>query len=260
MQRSRPPSALASSPRATAKPVAAAASATASGPPGRAPAAGDAVEAAKVWLLLTLASLDRGAAATASDVACVDAAVAALEALAGADSPPSPDNNGAAAPSFADRLSGLWRLVYSSTFAGVQAGSQGFTGPPGAPGVRLGAVLQRIQPASARLDNILELSLPPPLPFGLSGTRGPTLCVQLRHEMELVGEAVVRLRFTEAVLRLRGARGAHPLALPSPLRALGLEGAVPEGLRGGSFCTSFVDGQLRVSRGDRGELRVFLRA
>ena len=34
---------------------------------------------------------------------------------------------------------------------------------------------------------------------------------------------------------------------------------LPRELSGGSFDTSFVDTELRISRGDRGELRVFVK-
>jgi acetyl-CoA synthetase len=62
------------------------------------------------------------------------------------------------------------------------------------------------------------------------------------------------------VMLARGVKGARPLALPNPVRALGLEGMLPEALRGGAFDTPFLDEELRISRGDRGELRVFVRA
>ncbi len=86
----------------------------------------------------------------------------------------------------------------------------------------------------------------------------PDAC--LCADAQAVGATGVRIAFTEVVLRTRGLRGARPLALPSPLRALGIEAALPESLRGGAFETSFVDGECRVSRGDRGEVRVFVRA
>ena len=41
----------------------------------------------------------------------------------------------------------------------------------------------------------------------------------------------------------------------SPFKMLQL----PQEFRGGAFDTTFADGDLRVSRGDRGELRLFVR-
>lgn len=139
-----------------------------------------AVSLAKSSLLSAIAGLDRGAAATPSDVAAVDAAIAALEAAGAAEE--------ASAAPLDTRLAGKWRLVYSSTFAGVQAGSQGFRGPPGGgTPVRLGPVYQRIQPNAQRLDNILELVVPGPFFIG-----SLTVTATLSHLMRVTGERSIR--------------------------------------------------------------------
>jgi len=200
---------------------------------------------AKQRLLFVAAPLDRGSAARPSDRGAVEDAVAALEASC---SPPE---------DVTELLSGTWRLLYSSTFA--------VAGPPGAgTPLRLGAVQQRIQPARQRLDNIVELSVSLPFvaPVCVSAT--------LRHSLELEGRTA-RIAFTELTLRPpRGLRGARPVSLPGPAAlAPGLdvlpgmrqavEQAVVQAARAGTFDTTFVDGQLRVSRGALGELRVFVR-
>lgn len=218
------------------------------------------VAAAKASLLRLVASLDRGAAASPSDRVAVDSAVAALERA----SRGVPQLNAAAAggaprleEAFSETLSGLWRLVYSSTFAGEGPGSQGFTGAPGAgTPLRLLGVFQRISTRRRTLDNIVELRVPAPFP--LPG--GVTVVATLAHSLEATGETGVRIEFTEVQLRLRGVKGARPLALPSPLKALGIDAALPASLRGGAFDTTFLDGEARISRGDRGETRVFVRA
>jgi hypothetical protein len=108
-----------------------------------------------------------------------------------------------------------------------------------------------------RLDNIVELRVPAPWP--LPGAL--TLTATLAHTLEATGGAGVRIRFEEVTFRGRGLRGARPLTLPSPLKALGIDDSIlPPNLRGGAFETTFVDGEARVSRGDRGEVRVFVRA
>jgi hypothetical protein len=56
--------------------------------------------------------------------------------------------------------------------------------------------------------------------------------------------------------------GTGPFKLPSPLDALPREARdalTNAGARSGSFETTFVDDDVRVSRGDRGECRVFVR-
>ena len=174
----------------------------------------------------------------------MEAAVAALEAAhasAGGDAVSAP---------LPDRLNGLWRLCYSSAFAAGGVGAPG-AGTP----IRLGAVLQRVQWRKAALDNIVELRVPAPLPLA------PPLTVRatLAHALTPEGPRGCRIELTEVQLRLIGVKGARPLALPSPLRALGLDAALPAQLRGGAFDTPFCDGELRVSRGDGGELRVFVR-
>ena len=205
-----------------------------------------AVESQKAALLRLLATLDRGAAATGSDRAAVEACASQLES--------APHSVTATTP-LRDRLSGKWRLAYSSTFAGVPGGSQGFTGPPGAgTPVRLGAVYQRVQLSTkARLDNIVELQLPGLLPFT---TLPVSVC--LGHSCEVSG-VTTTIEFKEVTFRLQGVRGARPITLPSPLQALGMQAVLPLQLRGGRFDTSFCDDDFRISRGDRGELRIFTR-
>ena len=216
-----------------------------------------AVAARKAALLRLVAPLDRGAAATPSDRAAVDAAVAALESAARhAPARLNAAAEGADAASFGEALSGLWRLVYSSTFAGDGPGTQGFTGAPGAgTPLRLLGVAQRVSWRKRTLDNVVELRVPAPFP--LPG--GVTVVATLAHALEATGGCGVRIEFTELQLRTRGVKGARPLQLPSPLRALGLDQALPPSLRGGAFETTFMDGEARISRGDRGETRVFVR-
>ena len=208
------------------------------------------LDTGKQALLRLLATLDRGSAASAADRSAVDDAVAAIEQKG--------SKNRGEASSLADRLAGKWRLAYSSTFAGVSGGSQGFTGPPGAgTPLRLGAVYQRIQPFNKRrLDNIVELRVPGLLPF--SGSIPVTAC--LSHSLEFIGPDTVRIEFLDVTFRVQGVRGLRPITLPSPVQALGLQAILPLQLRGGEFTTTYCVADFRVSRGDRGELRIFTRA
>ena len=80
-----------------------------------------------------------------------------------------------------------------------------------------------------------------------------------------------RIQLTELILRPpTGLKGARPLTLPSPLKTFpGLEAAVEQALsaalpaaaqRGaGEFTTTFIDRDMRNSRGALGELRIFTR-
>ena len=167
------------------------------------------VEAAAASLMRTVAPLDRGAAASVSDVARVKAAIARLEAAA----PPTIDRG--AEFELLESIAGRWRLCYSSTFAEGRGGgelaalSQGFTGAP--PG--LGAVYQDIRFDAAKgewfLDNLVALSGPtPPL---------PELRAKLVHRVSATRDEL-SIQFEETTLRVSGLKGK--VSLPGPQRLL----------------------------------------
>jgi len=228
---------------AGAAPAARGAPAAAAPPPGAAAALVD-------RLLVAVSGLDRGLVASRAEQMAVDDACRELERAA----PPGADYRADDSP-----LRGAWRLVYSSAFAltgslgGQRPGPPAFLSP-----VRLGRVEQRIRPGQGTLDNVVDLLLPP-LPLGGAA---PVAQVCLRHDYEAAGRLTTRITFTETVVRVAGdgPLGSLPsLALP-PLDRL------PEPLRpsresrGATFDNTYVDARVRVSRGDRGELRVYVRA
>lgn len=200
-------------------------------------------EATKYRLVKVLAALDRGVAASDDDRAFVGDLIDDLERAA--DVPRD--------ASLEKALDGEWRLAYSSTFAGEQPGSQGFTGAPGqgAPGVSLGAVYQRLNAELKTCDNVVCLRSPLP---GITGT------ASLGHEYVVDGRGM-KISFTGVTVE-SSPFGSMPFKLPSPLDALPKEARdalVGAGAQSGSFETTYVDADVRVSRGDRGELRVFVR-
>ena len=216
--------------------------------PGRSAAPPSAAtEATKYRLVKVLAALDRGVAANDDDRTYVGDLVDQLEAEA---------KSTGGVPEDADlekALDGEWRLAYSSTFAGEQPGSQGFTGAPGqgAPGVTLGAVYQRLNAEAKTCDNVVCLRSPIP---GVSGVAA------LGHSYEVDGRSMT-ISFTGVTVE-SSPFGVGPFKLPSPLDALPREARdalTNAGARSGSFETTFVDDDVRVSRGDRGECRVFVR-
>ena len=215
-----------------------------------------AVRAAKYALVKRLAALDRGVAADDDDRRAANALVEELERLAGEGSA-EPGGKKSYAPTDDDlerALDGEWRLAYSSTFAGEGAGSQGFTGAPGTgtPGARLGSVFQRFSSERKTCDNVLRLGFGPPPSFAGEASLG--------HSYVVAG-ATTRITFTGVTLE-SNPFGLPRLTLPSPLDALpeeAKEAAFGAGLQSGAFDTTFVDDDVRVSRGDRGETRVFVR-
>ena len=243
------------------------------------PAPADILKALKARLVSSLAPLDRGAAASPAAVAAVEAAAGALIASAGGPvdlrwaepgTAPAPSSSGAppppasprAPPSTMDALAGTWRLLYSSAFAKARrgAGASSSLGP-----ARLGQILQEISPYGGTLANIVQFTLPPPpLPPGLPALPAVApvvITATLRHTLEAGGGGpTVRITFEGTDVRgdggLGGFLGAAPaLTLPSlpdflrPSRAQ----------RSSTFDVLYLDGDLRIGRGERGELRVHAR-
>jgi len=205
------------------------------------------VAALKTMLLCKVAPLDRGVAASSKDRMAVEEATSALE-----DAFAAPGGGADCDNPIDEQINGKWRLVYSSTFAGQGGGTQGFTGSPTGGGpLQLGQVFQRIQARKKVVDNIVEIRTPSVWPFpDITGS------ATLSHSLNLKGPKTIEITFENVTVRVGGAlRGIRPLAppqLPEQFRP-------PPALRSGSFATTFVDSEMRVSRGDRGELRIFVK-
>ena len=183
-----------------------------------------------------------------------------------------------------DDLAGTWRLLYSSAFA--RAARKGRRGGPAVGPFRLGQVFQAVSPYGGTLDNVVELvAPPPPLPSAVAGfLRGAVARVTgnkassssssssssspapvvvtatLRHSLELgAGGPTATITFEGVDVRadggLSGLLGSLPAlslpaGLPAPLRPSASQ-------RTSAFDVLYLDGDLRVARGERGELRVF---
>lgn len=229
------------------------------------------VVSARERLLMAVSGTDRGARAGPEERLAVDAAVDALVAAGDAES------TTLRFPEDLERISGKWRLVYTSAFSasfGTQgAGEQNNRGsrggrapdPLGGPAgqgspVQLGAVYQRIRlaggdVATRAVDNIVEVKgrvVPWPLP-----QVGPSLngSVTLEHSFKEEGGARLRIALRKVTLRAKGTGlpFVRPLELPEVPNFLSDAGA-------GSFDTVFCDGIVRVTRGvEFGETRVFVR-
>ena len=230
------------------------ASSSSSTPASREPGdPGDPAAKLKFALFKTLATLDRGVASGAADRAAVRSLVESLEATASA----APSSLAPSDAALEAALDGEWRLAYSSTFAGEQAGSQGFAGAPGGAGAPLGSVYQRISAAEKTCDNVVQLGA------ATSPLRG---AAALGHAYVVSGRTTT-ITFTGVTVE-EAPFGLPAFKLPSPLDALpreardALEGAgetAGVGIGSGAFETTFVDADARISRGDRGELRVFVK-
>ena len=106
----------------------------------------------------------------------------------------------------------------------------------------LGQVYQRIDVEKGRVDNIVEVDVP------LLGTI--ELC--LEHDLRVEGDSYV-ITFTGT--KVGGSSFELPFldSLPQALKPPQQE------LSSASFVNAYVDATMRVSRGDRGELRVYVK-
>lgn len=161
-----------------------------------------------------------------------------------------------------DQLAGTWRLIYSS---GFNTGSLGGR-RPGPPAVFvplvLGQVYQRIDNNRGKLDNIVEFlfSLPlPSLPFLPSyTTETPAVRLTLGHDFSVQSPSTVEIVYEDTSAQLLGSQflDAFPRfdvpSVPEFLRP-------PRFLRSATFNVTFLDSMLRITRGDRGELRIYLK-
>ncbi|KAL9408403.1 hypothetical protein AB3S75_046878 [Citrus x aurantiifolia] len=195
----------------------------------------------KLKLLSAVSGLNRGLAANTDDLQKADAAAKELEAVGG----PVDLSVGL------DRLQGKWRLLYSSAFSSRTLGGS----RPGPPTGRLlpitlGQVFQRIDILSKDFDNIaeLELGVPWPLP-------PVEVTATLAHKFELIGSSNIKIIFEKTTVKTTGNLSQlPPLELPRFPDAL----RPPSDTRSGEFEVTYLDNDTRITRGDRGELRVFV--
>ncbi|PON37713.1 Plastid lipid-associated protein/fibrillin conserved domain containing protein [Parasponia andersonii] len=195
----------------------------------------------KLKLLSAVSGVNRGLAANEEDLRKAEDAAKELEGVAGKVDL-SKD---------LDKLQGRWKLIYSSAFSSRTLGGS----RPGPPTGRLlpitlGQVFQRIDILSKDFDNIVDLEFGAPWPF-------PPIEVTatLAYKFELIGTSSIKITFEKTTVKATGNLSQlPPLDLPR----------LPDGLRpqsnpgSGEFEVTYLDDDTRITRGDRGELRVFV--
>ncbi|XP_019432739.1 PREDICTED: probable plastid-lipid-associated protein 6, chloroplastic isoform X2 [Lupinus angustifolius] len=191
----------------------------------------DSISTLKFNLLSIVSGLNRGLAANEDDLRKADAVAKELEDAAGLVDL-SVD---------IDKLQGRWKLIYSSAFS-----SRRRLLP-----ITLGQVFQRIDIFNKDFDNIVELQLGTPWPLPpLEAT------ATLAHKFELIGSSKIKIVFDKTTVKTTGSLSQlPPLEVPR----------LPDGLRppsnttgSGEFEVTYVDSDTRITRGDRGELRIFV--
>ncbi|XP_010488397.1 PREDICTED: probable plastid-lipid-associated protein 6, chloroplastic [Camelina sativa] len=195
----------------------------------------------KLKLLSAVSGLNRGLVASVDDLRKAEEAAKELETAGG----PVDLTDGL------DILQGKWRLLYSSAFSSRSLGGS----RPGLPTgrlipVTLGQVFQRIDVFSKDFDNIAEVELGAPWPFPpLEAT------ATLAHKFELLGTCKIKITFEKTTVKTSGNLSQIPPfdipRLPDSFRPSSNPGT-------GDFEVTYVDDSMRITRGDRGELRVFV--
>ncbi|KAG0494083.1 hypothetical protein HPP92_005077 [Vanilla planifolia] len=195
----------------------------------------------KLKLLSAVSGLNRGLAASEDDLKRADTAAKELEDTGGVV-----DLN-----KDLDKLQGKWKLIYSSAFSSRTLGGS----RPGPPigrliPITLGQVFQRIDVLSKDFDNIVELQFGTPWPLPPIGATAT-----LAHKFELIGTAKIKITFEKTTVKPTGSLSQVPPLdiprLPDALRPTSNTGA-------GEFEVTYLDSDFRITRGDRGELRVFV--
>ncbi|XP_022146842.1 plastid-lipid-associated protein 6, chloroplastic [Momordica charantia] len=195
----------------------------------------------KLKLLSAVSGLNRGLAANEDDLQKADEAAKEIEAVGG---PVDLSVD-------LDRLQGRWKLIYSSAFSSRTLGGS----RPGPPTGRLlpitlGQVFQRIDIISKDFDNIVELELGAPWPLPPA-----EVTATLAHKFEVIGSAKIKITFEKTTVKATGNLSQlPPLEIPRIPDAL----RPPSNTGSGDFEVTYLDSDTRITRGDRGELRVFV--
>ncbi|KAD7477910.1 hypothetical protein E3N88_01046 [Mikania micrantha] len=205
------------------------------------PSKADTIKSLKFKLLSAVSGLNRGLAASEEDLQKADSAAKEIEAFVG---PVDLSCD-------LEKLQGRWKLIYSSAFSSRTLGGS----RPGPPTGRLlpitlGQVFQRIDILSKDFDNIVELELGAPWPL-----QPIEVTATLAHKFEIIGTSTIKILFEKTTVKTTGNLSQlPPLEIPQ----------LPEQFRpstnrgSGDFDVTYLDSDLRVTRGDRGELRVFV--
>lgn len=209
--------------------------------PGSKEAKAELIGSLKLKLLSAVSGLNRGLAASEDDLKKADEAAKELESCAGAVD----------LAADLDKLQGRWKLIYSSAFSSRTLGGS----RPGPPTGRLlpitlGQVFQRIDVLSKDFDNIVELELGAPWPFPpVEAT------ATLAHKFELIGSSTIKIAFEKTTVKTTGNLSQLP---PLEVPRIPDQFRPPSNTGSGEFEVTYIDSDTRVTRGDRGELRVFV--
>ncbi len=185
----------------------------------------------KTDLLAAIAGKNRGLLATEGDRQAILAIVAQLE-----DRNPTPQPLNAP-----EKLGGDWRLLYTS--------SQSLLGFDRLPFLKLGAIYQCIRPQQFQVYNIAEL-------YGLPGLES---IVSVMARFTPLSEQRIQVEFERTISGLKSFLGYQaPDAWIEKIQAgqkvIGLDFPIQPSNRQAWLETTYLDHDLRISRGNEGNL------
>eukprot|EP01023_Acetabularia_acetabulum_P017671 TRINITY_DN1885_c0_g2_i2.p3 TRINITY_DN1885_c0_g2~~TRINITY_DN1885_c0_g2_i2.p3 ORF type:complete len:303 (-),score=23.81 TRINITY_DN1885_c0_g2_i2:1593-2501(-) len=206
-------------------------------------------------LLREVVGLDRGLAATGSQPQIIDGLVRELTDMEGKVNLNWKTSVEHQNYSTMDELQGVWRLAYTSAFTtGSLGGSR--VGPPASifPLI-LGSIYQVINNEMSQLDNVVEFFFNYSLPFTPQFST-PVIRASLKHSFEIEGDSTVRIVFKSTDVNVIGEGFFDTLPtfeLPE------IPQFFQSQLRSATFEVVYLDDDIRITRGDRGELRIYAR-
>eukprot|EP00890_Picochlorum_soloecismus_P005904 jgi/Picsp_1/6314/NSC_03663-R1_harpin binding protein 1 len=215
-----------------------------------------AVEELKARIVGLVVPLDRGSSGTIDDATRIRNAVVELEKISPRVVRLFEKNveNG--------MLAGRWRLLYSSEFVPGNVKYPGNSVKPGAgilAPIELGNVFQDIDPTEKTLDNVVELISKVSLASLLGGeVKSPSLVATLKHSYSILGARTIRIVFEATIVKPKGGLNNWLESIPEIITP-DLLSMLDDSFRSAAFDVIYLDNDLRITRGDRGEYRIFVR-
>lgn len=212
------------------------------------------LDSVKARLLAMISPLDRGRDATVEEARRVAETVEQLENI----SPRAVQIYRREEEE--EMLSGTWKLLYSSELVQGNVQNPRNAVQPGQGPLlpfELGPVEQVIDTKNKRLDNVVQLQLKLTM-APLIGAASPKLVARLGHTYEILGARTVKITYDATTVKAQGGLADWLDALPE-FSTPSFLNVLDDSFRSATFDVLFVDQNMRVTRGDRGEYRVFLK-
>lgn len=224
----------------------------------------------KAHLLARVAPLDKGLLGTQDEAQIIEDDVYAL-----LDTKPPVRLDAGSMTGHTLLLEGTWTLLYSSEFVPGNAkfpGNYPMFSNNRMPFVSFLPKIQNVEQVidcrKRRLNNIVQIELRPAVLDGLLPDPAPSALVCLGHSYRVYGAQTMKITYDES--RVRGLGGLNNWLETLPDLSLGNGGILDifsgvanmpalDDYRSSSFDVVYLDEDMRITRGDRGEIRIFLR-